>query len=166
MCTPHPPELSAGPLLEAVLSAQRGDEEATSHPLLAEYARRVVALSQRLGNPVLWPVGPAAERLAGAAAVTGEGAVHVRGWSSSLPATNVLLIATVATSPIELLVAGSHARALDAASLHACAIDIAGIEDVPEGTFDSFTELGDVPRLPTRTDPASHRGSPPARAAA
>ncbi len=158
-------DVSTGPLLDGLLTAQRRDEEATSHPLLAEYARRVVALSRRLGNPVLWPVGPAAERLAGAAVLAGEGAVRVRGWSGA-PAARVLLLATVATSPIELVGAGSHARALNAASVHACAIDVEGIETVDKGAFDSFTALGDVPQLSSRAQPAPHPGSGRTRAAA
>jgi hypothetical protein len=139
---------SAGPLLRALLEAQRKDEESTAYPLIGEYARRIAVLCRRLGDPVLWPVGPAAERLVGAAVVISEGAAQARGWSSSLNDTDVLLVGTVATGPVELVAAASHARALYAVRVHACAIDVPGVDQVAEGTFDSFAGLDDLPISP------------------
>jgi len=145
MTTEPGTEVRIGPLLDGVLRAQRADEQATAFPLICTYAERVVAASRAFAETLIWPVGDAAERLVGAAVLIGQGSVHARGWSTPMAGRNVLLVAATSTSPLEIITAASRARALGARSVHACGIDIAGIDDVPDGTLDSFTSLLDSP---------------------
>jgi hypothetical protein len=136
-----------GPLLDGVLRAQRADEQATGFPMIGTYAERVVAATRAYSEPLLWPVGDAAERVVGAAVLVGRGSVHARGWSTTMTGRNVLLVATTSTTPLEIIAAASQARALGARSVHACGIDIAGVEDIAEGTLDSFTSLLNSPAI-------------------
>ena len=144
-----------GTLLAQVLWAQERDEQATSFPLISDFAQRIIAVAHNYKLSILWPVGNAAERLVGAATVLGGGSVRARGWSTSLPNQSVLLVGTHATAPHELLVAAAHARAMGATAVHACAIDIDGIEAVSEGQLDSYRPLADD--FPAPRSRSSHR---------
>ncbi len=160
MVTRKTDEPVLGPLLRGVLSAQRRNEDATSFPLIGEYAQRVVAICRECKDPLLWPVGSAAERLVGAAVMVSEGSIRVRGWSTDIPNEVVLLVGTSATTPLELLAAAAHARSLGATSVHACAIDVAGVEHVvAKGVFESYSSLRDTPPAQGRARPANHRDS-------
>jgi hypothetical protein len=139
--------LRIGPLLDGILRAQRADELATGFPLIGTYAELVVAAARAYSEPLLWPVGDAAERVVGAAVLVGRGSVHARGWSTTMTGRNVLLVATTSTTPLGIIAAAAQARTLGARSVHACGIDIAGIEDIADGTLDSFTSLLDSPAV-------------------
>lgn len=76
----------------------------------------------------VWPVGPAAERLAGAVVLFTEGRVRLRDWSNTLAGERVLLVAVAAATPIALVAAAEHARALGAVAVHACGVAVQGAE--------------------------------------
>lgn len=143
MITEAPERACIGPLLDGVLRAQRADEEATSHPLIGVYAERVVEAACCCDVPLLWPVGDAASRLVGAAVLVGKGAVRARGWSAPITDQSVMLVATITTTPLEVIAASSHARALGARTVHACGIEVTGIEDVVD-TLDGFICIADA----------------------
>jgi hypothetical protein len=116
--------MTVGPLLEGVLEAQREDAEATAFPRVESYCAALEALCEELGSPVVWPVGPAAERLAGAAVIWSRGRIRVRDWSSATKGDRVLLLAVAAVSPLPINTAAEHARALGAAEVRACGVAV------------------------------------------
>lgn len=131
-----------GPLLVDTIRLQRQAEAATSYPSLELYGGLLAALCHTLGDPIVWPVGDAAERLAGAAVLLSKGRVRVRGWSDGLAGDQVLLACTVAATPLGLLAAASHARALGATAVHGCAIELHGHKpDVFSDALDSYSLL-------------------------
>jgi hypothetical protein len=134
--------LATGPLLRDLIRAQQADEHLLSYP---ELARLGVALEKRcrnLSSPLVWPVGDAAERLAGAAVLASEGRVRVRGWTEDVGGERVLLLATAAVSPLSLVQSAGYARALGAAEVHACGIEVSGIDCERFGrVFDSYGVL-------------------------
>jgi hypothetical protein len=137
-----------GPLLVDTIRLQRQAEAATSYPSLEHYGGLLAALCQTLGDPIVWPVGDAAERLAGAAVLLSKGRVRVRGWSDGLAGDQVLLACTVAATPLGLLAAASHARALGATTVHGCAIELHGrkSEDLDDA-LDSYSLLEPAGRV-------------------
>jgi hypothetical protein len=86
----------------------------TSYPELSTYASSLVMLSEELGSPVVWPVGDAAERLAGAAVLASEGELRVRGWVDDMRGERVLLITVAAVTPLGLVEAAKEARTIGA----------------------------------------------------
>jgi hypothetical protein len=139
--------LKIGPMLRDVMTAQRIDEEATAYPRLEAYCAALAVSCDDLDEPIVWPVGSAAERLAGAAVLLSKGRVRVRGWSSRLDGERVLVLAVGAVTPIGLHAAAQQARALGAREVHGCGI---AIEDM-DG-FDIRAGLdGYAPLEPVRT---------------
>lgn len=138
-----PPTLfEAEPLLGALVEAHRVAESITSFPELPAYACALTARCQELDRPLVWPVGDAAQRLAGAAVLSSEGEVQLRGWANPIAGERILLVAVAAVSPLELVQTAGHARAMGAAEVHACGVAVAGL-DAPEvsSIFDSCDEL-------------------------
>ena len=76
--------LEPGPGLAEVLATQSFDEQAVGYPQLERYAHALAKLCRELSYPLVWPVGPAAERLAGAAVIVSRGRIRPRGWTVSL----------------------------------------------------------------------------------
>jgi hypothetical protein len=113
-----------GPLLAEVLDAQRCDEAATAFPQLEAYCAALDDVCEMLGSPLVWPVSPAAERLAGAAVLFSQGRIRLREWSSRIDGDRVLLLAVAAATPIPLISAAKHARAIGATEVRACGIAI------------------------------------------
>jgi hypothetical protein len=142
-----PTDVRAGPLLTNLVAAHKAAERAIAYPELPHYAASLADLCDDMGSPLVWPVGEAAERLAGAAVLVSEGETRVRGWTDDLRGERALLVAVAAVSPLGLIEAARHARALGAYEVHACSIDVAGL-DAPElrAVFDSRDTLS--PRLP------------------
>jgi hypothetical protein len=130
---------SAGLLLRELLEAQRLAERATAYPLLRDCAARLVGRCRDLGWPLVWPVDEAADRLTGAATLLGEGKLRARGWGGNHAGDRVLLVAVAAVTPLPLIQAADHARALGVAEVHACGINVAGV--TPEVGFDTYCEL-------------------------
>lgn len=125
----------AGPLLGRLLTIQAREAELVQFPALNELADAVVSVAQELGECLLWPVGPAAERVAGVVTVRSRGGVDVAAWNAPVAGRRLLLLALVAASPLGLQTVADQLRRRGAAEVHACAIDIAGAE---ASSFDSF----------------------------
>jgi hypothetical protein len=133
------PEASgAGPALRTLIETQRANEEATAFPRIAALARALGELSEALGAPLVWPVGEAADRLAGAAVLASAGEMRVRGWTDDIRGERVLLATVAAVTPLGLVEAAKHARALGASEVHACGLEVPGL-DSPDlhDVFDS-----------------------------
>ena len=143
---------ASGPLLERVLEAQRADEAMVTYPRLAFIADAVISCSAELGDPLVWPVGEPAERLAGAAVVRSRGKLRVRGWNSSIVDERVLLLTGVLVTPLPLVMAAQHAEMLGARVIHACGVRVDGLTGHDEPAWlQSFTPLSlgpvaDTPR--------------------
>jgi hypothetical protein len=140
-------ELSyAGPLLGNLIRAHEQAEAATAYPGLAVLVDALAERCEELDSPLVWPVGGPAERVAGAAVLSSEGAIRVRGWVDGVAGEKVLLVAVGHVSPLELVAAARHARAMGADQVHACGVDVAGLNaDELGSVFDSRSEL--VPAL-------------------
>jgi hypothetical protein len=138
-------DTTAGPLLTNLISAHRTAERVTAYPELYSYASSLVALCEDMGSPVVWPVGDAAERLAGAAVLASEGEVRVRGWTDDVRGERVLLATVAAVTPLGLVEAAKQARAMGASEVHAFGIDVPGL-DAPELSvvFDSHGVLAEL----------------------
>jgi hypothetical protein len=117
--------------LTNLISAHRTAERVTAYPDLHRYASSLVALCEDMDSPLVWPVGNAAERLAGAAVLASEGDVRVRGWADDVRREHVLLVTVAAVSPLGLVEAARQARAMGASEVHAVGIEVAGL-DAPE----------------------------------
>jgi hypothetical protein len=115
-----------GPLLVELLEAQRCEERAVAYPALEHLAAALIEHCRELGDPIVWPVGAAAERIAGAATVMASGSLHVGTWNMSLAERRVLLLAVAGTTPMTMVAAAEHVRRLGAAEVHACAVNVAG----------------------------------------
>lgn len=129
---------AAGPALRALIETQRANKEATTFPRIAALARALGDLSEDLGAPLVWPVGEAADRLAGAAILASAGEIRVRGWTDDIRGECVLLATVAAVTPQGLVETAKHARALGASEVHACGLEVPGL-DSPDlrGVFDS-----------------------------
>jgi hypothetical protein len=126
--------LDVGPALDEVRTAQREDDEAAQHPQLESYGNALAKMCHDLGYPTVWPVGPAAERLAGAAMILSRGKVHARGWNTEITAKRVLLVTVTAVTPLPLVAAAQHARSLGAAEVYSCGVRVHGLrpDEVPK----------------------------------
>lgn len=133
---------SRGPLLANLARAHQQAEAITAYRELIGHASALAARCEDLGQPLVWPVGEAAQRVAGAAVLASEGDVRLRGWTSPTRDERILIVGVAAVSPIQLVQAAEHARAMGAAEVHACAIEVAGL-DAPElgDVFDSRETL-------------------------
>ena len=120
--------VSPGPLLAQLLEAQRRDEEAVGYQMIERIAEAVIERAHDL-RAVVWPVGPAAERVAGAAVLLAAGDLTVGMWNSRLDDERVLLFAVSGTTPLSLTVAAAQVRSMGAAEVHACGVDVAGAND-------------------------------------
>ncbi len=146
--------LVIGPLLHGVIAAQRTDEQATAYPELKDVAARLAQRSRDLGAPLVWPVCAAAERLAGAAVLLSEGGVRLQGWTDGVQGERILLVTGAGVTPIGLLQAADHARALGAAEVHACGVEVVGCGPGGiEGLFDSYVTLS--PEIGTPSVPVA-----------
>lgn len=135
-----------GPLLREVLQVQHIEEALTRYPAIEDLAQSLATLSDALDSPLIWPVGPAAERLAGAAVLVGRGALRIRGWGSMLGGERVLVVALVAAGPLSVLQAVEQAYSMGAVEVHSCGVDVAGIEAGPAELVQSFTPLAEGER--------------------
>ena len=139
---PPSPEVEEGPLLAGLLAAYRANEEALEPPELGTLAKALIEQSRDLGTPLVWPVGEAAQRLAGAAAVLADRRFQLRGWADEVRGRPVLLVSMAAATPIEITEACKLARALGASAVHARGWNVNG-PDAPalRNDFDSVVSL-------------------------
>jgi hypothetical protein len=93
---------------------------------------------------MVWPVGPGAERLTGAAALLGEGSFRVRGWGSRFDGEHVLLVGLHLLGLWPLEAAADHARALGAETVSACAVKVDGPTTGLSEGLDAFFPLATV----------------------
>jgi hypothetical protein len=137
-------DASHGPLLGQLVSIHRLNEEALEVPHLNRLAAVLSAHCRELGSPAVWPVGEAAARLAGAAVVFGDGDVKLRGWVGDVRDVPVLLASLAAATPLEMIQAATHARALGVSCVHAWGWNVEGL-DSPDLTvvFDSSFKYED-----------------------
>jgi hypothetical protein len=127
--------------LAALLAAHRTAEQITAYPELHSYASRLAVLCKDMDSPLVWPVGEAAERLAGAAVLESEGGIRVRGWTDDITEERVMLVTVAAVTPLALVQAADHARSMGAVEVHACGVVVAGLDAEALGIYDSYTQL-------------------------
>jgi len=132
--------LDFGPALREVLAAQDEDDEAVSYTKLQCYGAALARLCSELGDPIVWPVGPAAERVAGAATILSHGDVRVRGWTTDMTSARVLLLTVTAATALPLADAAGRARALGAAEVFGCGVRVHGV-GASSKFLDSYVEL-------------------------
>jgi hypothetical protein len=132
-----------GPLLAALMQAQQADEEALAYPRLEALAVSLCDHCDELHSPLVWPVGAAAERLVGASVLTSEGSIRVRGWRDDLRGERVLLATVTAVTPLSLVEAAKHARAMGAIEVHVCGVSVSGLSAELSDVFDSRRVLGE-----------------------
>lgn len=132
-----------GPLLRELVEAHEMDDAATSFPNIEVLADALGQLSERLGSPILWPVGNAAERLVGATILRGRGSVRVRGSATDLNDERVLLVTVSAVTALELTATADYARRFGASDVQACAV---ALSRQPESSgmtkVDAWHDLG------------------------
>ena len=153
--------LAGGPVLTELLEAQREEDVALEHPAMAGYAAALAAVCEELGSPIVWPVGSAAERLAGAAVVQSQGAVRLRGWNDDLSGERVLLLAGVALGTLGLHAIAEQARRLGALDIVAAGIRIEHAGST--GPISAIVQLSPTPRA-TAIQVAGSRGNADGRA--
>jgi hypothetical protein len=134
-----------GPLLAELLAAQRRDDEAVAYPAIEQIAEALVERAQDL-HAVVWPVGRAAERVAGAATLLAEGDLAVGTWNTRLDGERVLLFAVSGTTSLNLAAAAAQVRSMGATEIHACGVDVVGAAD--SGSWESYTMLTISDRQP------------------
>ncbi|NYD40041.1 hypothetical protein [Nocardioides panaciterrulae] len=127
-------------LLEGLLRAQDRDNEVVGYAQIQRHAEHVIDWASRLTNPVLMPVGDAAQRLLGAVSLMAQGSIDIPVWTDRLDGRDVLLVGTVVASLIEFEAAAINARRRGATHIHGCAIEVAG--HTSSSMLDSFTLLG------------------------
>jgi hypothetical protein len=128
----------AGPLLRKLLESQRLEAAAVSYPTIESIANALVSHAQEL-EAVVWPVGAAAERVAGAATLLAEGEVEVATWNRRLDGERVLLFAVSGATPLSLVAAAAQVRSMGAIEVHACGVDVVGAGNAE--AWESFTAL-------------------------
>ena len=129
---------AAGPLLEELLEAQSLEAAAVSYPAIEGTAAALIARAQQL-DAVVWPVGGAAERIAGAAALLAEGEIEIGVWNTRLDGERVLLFAVAGATPLSLVAAAAQVRSMGATEVHACGVEIAGAAAVD--VWDSYVRF-------------------------
>jgi hypothetical protein len=130
--------LVGGPLLAELLEAQGAEETAVSYPMIEHIADALTEHAQEL-QAVIWPVGAAAERIAGAAAALAGGNLTVGTWNRRLDGERVLLFAVSGVTPLGLVAAAAQVRSMGAAEVHASGVDVTGAANVD--TWASFAAL-------------------------
>jgi hypothetical protein len=141
--------VSAGPLLVDLVAAHKRNEEALRFPLVESLCRALVNRSLELGSPLIWPIGEAANRLAGSAVVVAQGGLRVRGWTDEIRGERVLLLAVVETTLVALVETAAHARVLGAREVHAAFVHVNELAPLgSNGIFDSHVVLSSATSQP------------------
>lgn len=136
---------TSGPLLTRLIEAQRTAEGLLSYPSVQEAADALVRHCKAHRWPLLWPAGPAAERLVGAAILAGAGRVRARGWTDPVDGQSVLVVDVGAVTAQSILQCADHARALGASEVCGCGLNLADVGDL-DG-LDGYTALTVPPSL-------------------
>jgi len=141
--------VDVGPALGELLEAQQEEDDALAYPRLIRYAAALGELCRRLRSPMVWPVGAAAERLAGAAVVESRGGIRLRGWHDDLSGERVLLLAGAAVTPLGLYAAAEQARCFGVREVMATGIRVGGVHT--SDSIDAFFPLEAAPVYRRRT---------------
>jgi hypothetical protein len=129
----------AGPLLKRLVQAEKFEQEVVGHEQIEAIADALAQTAAELRDCLVWPVGPAAERVAGVLTARTRGAVLVGGWNTCVEGRRVLLFAVAALTPLPLETAARQLRSRGAAEVHACAIHLDGA--IASDVLDSCLEL-------------------------
>jgi hypothetical protein len=86
-----------------------------------------MVLSGQTGSPIEWPVGLAAEGLAGAAVMESHGSVRYEGGVTT-PRERVLLVAGVLAAPLGLYDAAEHAGRCGVRGVLVAGIRVTGVD--------------------------------------
>jgi hypothetical protein len=129
----------AGPLLARLVEAQRLEQEVVGYEQIEAIADAVAQQAAQLRNSLVWPVGLAAERVAGVVTARTRGAVAVGAWNTPVEGRRVLLFAVAALTPLALDTTAQQLRSRGAAEVHACAVYLDGVST--PGALDSCLEL-------------------------
>lgn len=135
---------SAGPLLSRLLDAQALEARTVIYPALSACAEQVIGRVSELAGCILWPVGAAAERVAGAVTVVSKGKVETGTWNSEVDRRRVLVILVAGVSTLSLEAAIGQLRRRGALEVHGCGVAVEGAAELD--ALDSYTELS-VDRL-------------------
>ena len=136
----------AGPLLNRLLGAQRLEEQAVAYPEIEAVADAVMRRAVDLGDCLVWPVGAAAERVAGVATARARGAMSVAAWNTPVQGRRLLLLTVAAVSPLGLTSTAEQLRARGAIEIHACGLDV--VDGDYAISIDSFCLLSAGAGLP------------------
>lgn len=129
----------AGPLLSRLLEAQAVEAGAVGYPALGTCAGQVVERAREIADCLVWPVGAAAERVAGAVTVASKGDVELATWNSEVAGRRVLVILVAGVSTLSLEGAIAQLRRRGAIEVHGCGVAVAGATGLD--ALDSYTEL-------------------------
>lgn len=126
---------------------QRLEEKVVSHEKIGAVADAVIRCAATLDDCLVWPVGTAAERVAGVIAARGRGSTDVGTWNSPVQGRRVLLFGVAAISLLELESAAGQLRSRGAIEVHACGLEIS--DQARSNGLDSYQDLCSA-RLGTR----------------
>jgi hypothetical protein len=130
---------SAGPLLSRLLEAQAVEAQTVAHPELRSCAEQVVDRARDIPDCLVWPVGAAAERVAGAVTLLSQGEVETGTWNSEVEGRLVLAILVAGVSTLSLEAAVAQLRRRGALEVHGCGVTVEGAAELE--ALDSYTEL-------------------------
>lgn len=134
-----------GPLLKELIATGQAKEQALGFPQIGVLASTLAKRCEELDFPLLWPIGAAGERLAGASVFVAEGNLRLRGWNNDVRGERVLVMAVAETTPMSMIEGAAHARSLGAVEVHACALQVEGFESPDlDAIFDSRSVLQPV----------------------
>jgi hypothetical protein len=135
-----------GPILTELLSAFEIERSAIESNSLASFARELAARCEDLQDPVVWPVGAPAERLAGAASVLSTFPMSVWDRHSRVDNRSVLVVTVADVTGLALTDAARHARLLGATDVHACGISVGNLPIDGVRSFTWLTRQASRPR--------------------
>jgi hypothetical protein len=119
------------------------EADAVDFPALQSNSLGLIELSRSLGNPIVWPVGAAAERIVGAAMLKSTGDLRARAWNREVRGERVLVFATVALTPLTLVAAARQALCMGAIAVEACGIHVEALQEID---LSPVTRLHQVPQ--------------------
>jgi hypothetical protein len=134
---------SAGPLLIRLLDAQAVEAQAVAYPELSSCAEQVLDRARDIQGCLVWPVGAAAERVAGAVTLASKGEVETGTWNSEVDGRRVLVILVAGVSTLSLEAAVAQLRRRGALEVHGCGVTVDGAAELD--ALDSYTRLSIEP---------------------
>jgi len=137
-------ELQVGDYLADILRTQRLESEAVTFPAIEATALALEELARRIGVLLVWPVGAAAERIAGASTFLSAGSLRVRDWNAFVPGEDVLLFVVASLTPLPLLVAARQALNMGARSVLACGLYVHGVVGADIRPLTAFHEVAEL----------------------